>query len=269
MNTSALALYLVAFAAAGVAGSAGAAVTSDSGSVAVVANVALGISNPKDSNGNDVPPTIVSSNTASDAHSWVSAPTGLSASAATSTSLYGDTVSALANVAATWTSANSGSVTFRDYGWNFNVTDPANSYSEADLNNNRGGSDWSYSFTVDTNSVFTMTYNTTGTGSTFGLWGFPINGLSGTGGPVLNPSDPNASGTFVADLAPGSYTVSIDSFPNVSSGNWQTSASMNGQFDWTIADSPAPEPAMWSLMILGVGGMGAALRTRRRKSEAA
>ena len=33
--------------------------------------------------------------------------------------------------------------------------------------------------------------------------------------------------------------------------------------------SAAPEPATWSLMILGVGGMGAALRTRRRKFVAA
>ena len=38
--------------------------------------------------------------------------------------------------------------------------------------------------------------------------------------------------------------------------------------DYTIT-SGAPEPAAWSLMILGVGGMGGALRTRRRKAVAA
>ncbi len=31
----------------------------------------------------------------------------------------------------------------------------------------------------------------------------------------------------------------------------------------------APEPAAWALMMVGVGGMGAALRTRRRKTVAA
>jgi hypothetical protein len=33
--------------------------------------------------------------------------------------------------------------------------------------------------------------------------------------------------------------------------------------------SAAPEPAAWALMMVGVGGMGAALRTRRRKAVAA
>ena len=34
-------------------------------------------------------------------------------------------------------------------------------------------------------------------------------------------------------------------------------------------NSAAPEPAAWALMMVGVGGMGAALRTRRRKAVAA
>jgi len=36
-----------------------------------------------------------------------------------------------------------------------------------------------------------------------------------------------------------------------------------------LVDSTAPEPASWALMMVGVGGMGAALRTRRRKAIAA
>ena len=35
--------------------------------------------------------------------------------------------------------------------------------------------------------------------------------------------------------------------------------------DVTFNTSAAPEPAAWALMMVGVGGMGAALRTRRRK----
>ncbi len=35
------------------------------------------------------------------------------------------------------------------------------------------------------------------------------------------------------------------------------------------AVSAAPEPAAWALMMTGIGGMGAALRTRRRKAVAA
>lgn len=36
-----------------------------------------------------------------------------------------------------------------------------------------------------------------------------------------------------------------------------------------LSVSAVPEPAAWSLMILGMGGVGAALRTRRRKTVAA
>ncbi len=36
-----------------------------------------------------------------------------------------------------------------------------------------------------------------------------------------------------------------------------------------IEDSAAPEPAAWALMLLGVGGMGAALRTRLRDPNSA
>jgi hypothetical protein len=78
---------------------------------------------------------------------------------------------------------------------------------------------------------------------------------------------------------PNSTSVSFDSFMT---GNWTVlgpSASVSGILVgarrsedigvngvWSAASltSSAPEPASWALMILGFGGLGAMLRTRRR-----
>jgi len=40
------------------------------------------------------------------------------------------------------------------------------------------------------------------------------------------------------------------------------------KIDYSITVSPAPEPATWALMILGFGGVGAAVRRRRLKAAA-
>ncbi len=42
----------------------------------------------------------------------------------------------------------------------------------------------------------------------------------------------------------------------------------NNAGSFAVNISAAPEPAAWALMMVGVGGMGAALRTRRRKALA-
>jgi hypothetical protein len=39
-------------------------------------------------------------------------------------------------------------------------------------------------------------------------------------------------------------------------------------FDITSSGSTVPEPANWAMMLVGVGGLGAALRTARRRTEA-
>jgi MYXO-CTERM domain-containing protein len=69
-----------------------------------------------------------------------------------------------------------------------------------------------------------------------------------------------ASGVDV--LAPGN-------FYGTAQGSWEAKPVFNGRNVISGQVSSAPEPAAWSLMILGVGGMGAALRTRRRKAVAA
>ena len=262
---SAVTLSLAALGALSFAGSAGATVVIPlSGTLAVAANVGIGVSNPPDPNGNNTPPTVLSSNSDQDSQSWTAVPTGLTASASTSTSYLGDTVTAQGSAVAGWAGATSGSMTFRNYGWTFDVTNPANTWSGADVFVNRGGPDWSYTFTTTTNTVFTMGYNVTGAGNTFGLWGWPVNGVSGTGGQVVNAFDPTASGTFVANLTPGTYTVELDSFANIGSGNLIDVASMNGQFNWSIAAVGVPEPASWVMMMIGFGALGAAMRRRSR-----
>jgi hypothetical protein len=41
-----------------------------------------------------------------------------------------------------------------------------------------------------------------------------------------------------------------------------------GNVGATLIPGGIPEPATWALMIVGMGGVGAALRTRRRQSLA-
>ena len=86
------------------------------------------------------------------------------------------------------------------------------------------------------------------------------------GGAVFSPSgsngDQGAAATnrlFTFDLTNAAAPVYGVTFS--STGN-------SFEFD-NISASAAPEPAAWSLMILGVGGMGAALRNRRRRALAA
>jgi len=175
-------------------------------------------------------------------------------------------VSTHGSARADWTSADQGSVLFRNYGWDFDAAG-ANG-SESDLTQNRGGSDWSYTFTADGNGQIKMDYAVTGSGSTFGLQGWQISFTgAGAGGPVLNTSDPTTSGTFIGQLVAGQqYTISLNGNPNVSAGGGGAfSGSMLGEFDWQITEQSGgvPEPATWALMIGGFGLAGATLRRRR------
>lgn len=90
----------------------------------------------------------------------------------------------------------------------------------------------------------------------FDLDGNLLNGFSGT-----TASSGHKSASIETDYldgvvlrwGPDSYNVAID----------------NIRFDLQApATAPAPEPAAWALMLLGFGGMGAALRNRRRLAAA-
>jgi PEP-CTERM motif len=194
---------------------------------------------------------------------WAAVPAGLGSSVdALNVDANGNSVDTHGTSVASWASADSGSVTFRNYGWDVNTADPY----KANLTDNRGGDDWDYTFVADQNGTITMAYNVTGSGFTFGLWGWSIgfNG-SGSGGPVINPTDPTTSGVFTGLLQAGqTYTISLSGNPNIfnDGGGGNFSGSMLGQFDWQITSGGVPEPATWGLMLAGFGLMGAALRRR-------
>ena len=170
------------------------------------------------------------------------------------------------DAAATWVSANAGSVTFTNYGWDFNAPNTAD--SESNLRTDRGGADWSYTFTALGDGLFTMDYAVIGAGRLFGLVGWEVGFTGvGAGGPTRNPFDPNASGTFVGQLVAGQqYTVTLNGNANVSSAG-VTSGDVSGQFDWRITEqitgASAPEPSTWALLLSGFGMTGALLRRRR------
>jgi hypothetical protein len=224
---------------------------------------AAGATTPISGDLNMVANSTIGSLTLTDNHnvSWAAVPTTLSGAvdANLTDPLNGDNLDTHGTAVADWASADAGSVTFRDYGWDFNV--PSGAISEADLIQGRGGNDWDYTFVASGNGKITMSYNVTGSGDTFGLWGWTI-GFNGTGhgGPVINPFDPTTSGTFTGKLVAGqTYTISLDGNPNIqSSGTFD--GSMLGLFNWQI--TAVPEPATWGLMIAGLGLMGGALRRR-------
>lgn len=47
-------------------------------------------------------------------------------------------------------------------------------------------------------------------------------------------------------------------------GNTYAGPDFNGKWNFSSSLAPVPEPSLWILMILGIGGIGAAMRRRRR-----
>jgi hypothetical protein len=222
--------------------------------------------------------------TVTDTGSWNNVPATLNVSATAVANGgvhldHNDKVTAFGSAQATWASANAGSVGFTNYGWDFSVknTAPLDNGTDHDFNRPGGGADWEYFFQADGDGVFQMNYGVTATGDKFGLFGWSIffNGVSV--GPDLSDvatfgADPTTSGVVIQGLTKGKF-YSVDLFNNANveaNGQRFFTGEMDGQFNWQITerDAGVPEPASWAMMLVGFGGLGAMLRTRRRPAAA-
>jgi len=112
----------------------------------------------------------------------------------------------------------------------------------------------------------TLTFDRSGTVNAFTPFDFEIS--------VALPGNWTHAGTSTGDYellgeGPGFSTPQFVFNPNtdttlVTTSNPTYGGTTPGGLDFTLFGAPVPEPGVWAMMLVGMGGLGAALRSRRR-----
>jgi hypothetical protein len=125
---------------------------------------------------------------------------------------------------------------------------------------------WGFEFTATQSGNFVLNYDVTMTGNLFGLQGFGLFGISGTGG-YLDTGDEtsSSSGVFVAPVLAGqTYTIGLAEESNYGGSALDTTGSVNADFSWTLPGATSSVPDSASTLTL-IGGAFAGLAALHRR----
>lgn len=182
-------------------------------------------------------------------------------------------VQTTANITATWDSAYQGSVDFTNMGWTTSgVTSGDAIISAVQTNPSEwAGRSWTYTFTPDTDSMFTLDYSVfapAGNTSDFGIASFRfscynVDGCEGVENQtVLDVGDSGQLSFAVEAGKEARFYLDVSGY--VSGGLGTRTTLTNGEFDWRI--TPVPEPQSWAMLLAGVGVLSLRVAARRRRA---
>lgn len=176
-------------------------------------------------------------------------------------------------VEAHWNDDNAGGVVVVDGGWALPAQTAANQEFVGSTENFTGAA-WSYTFSVDRNSVFDLGLRFNADGDTNGMGAWALTVIDNGSGPSINQllllrenNGFNVTGQSSQHLIAGhTYTLALvdEDIHAIEGVRPAVAAREQGEFNWSIGAAGAPEPATWALTLAGFGLAGAALRRRAR-----